>query len=156
MGRIYSVEFTGVAVTVAVDHFEVAPVAGKPIAIHGLMLSQSSDLGDAAEEILRVQIIRGHATSGSSGATPTPARMSPLDTVAGFTAETNNTTIASTGTPINLLSINWNIRAGLEFWFPPECRPMCTSTQSRIVVRLLAAPADSLTMAGTLFVEELI
>ena len=155
MGRLYSVEFEGVAVTAQVDFFELTPADDKPIALWGLFLSQSSDVGDAAEEILRVRIIRGHATSGSGGATPTPAPLNHIDTAAGFTAETNNTTIASTGTPINLHSDAFNIRTGLQLIFPPELRPQASQANTTIVVRLMAAPTDSLTMSGTLYVEEL-
>lgn len=155
MGRIYSVEFEGTAVTAQVDFFEVSPADDKPIAIHGILLSQSSDVGDAAEEILRVRVIRGHATGGSGGSAPTPAPMNHIDTAAGFAAEVLNTTIASTGTPINLYSHAFNIRSGLELWFPPECRPQASQANTTIVVRLMAAPTDSLTMSGTLIVEEL-
>lgn len=155
MGRMYTVEFEAVAVTVAVDFFELTPADDKPIAIWGLFLSQSSDVGDAAEEILRYRIIRGHTTSGTGGAAPTPAPLNHIDTAAGFTAETNNTTIASVGTVANLMSDTFNVRTGLQLIFPPELRPQASQANTTIVVRLMAAPADSLTMSGTLFVEEL-
>ena len=67
-GRIYTVEFEGTAVTAAVDFFELTPADDKPIEILGLFLSQSSDAGDAADELLRYRVIRGHTTSGSGGA----------------------------------------------------------------------------------------
>lgn len=153
--RMYSVEFENIAVTAQVDFFELAPASNKPVRVHGLMLSQFSDLGDAAEEILRYRIIRGHTTSGSGGSAPTPRPMTPNATAAGFTAETNNTTIASAGTAVNLLSDSFNIRTGLQLWFPPLCQPTCANG-TLLVVRLMAAPADSLSMSGTLFVEELI
>lgn len=155
MGRMYTVEFDNVAVTTAVDHFEITPADDKPVAIHGVILTQSSDVGDAAEEILRVRIIRGYTTSGSGGAAPTPRPLSPLDTAAGFTAETNNSTLATTGTTNELYSLAYNIRSGLELWFPPEARPLVTQANTTLVVRLLAAPTDSLTMSGTLIAEEL-
>lgn len=152
--RFYTVEFEGVAVTAAVDFFEITPADDKPCRILGLLLSQSSDLGDAAEEILRYRIIRGHATSGSGGAAPTPRPLDRSGAAAGFTAETNNTTIASAGSGVNLVSDAFNIRAGLQLWFPPECCPEASQGDTTIVVRLMAAPADSLTMSGTLFVAE--
>lgn len=157
MGRIYAVTFEGVAVTAQVDFFEVAPADDKPVALIGIMLSQSSDLGDAAEEILRIKVIRGHSTSGSGGTSATPRPVSSTaDTAAGATAKTNNTTIASAGTGVDLFAHAFNIRAGLEHYFPPECRPSAGQGDGTIVVRLMAAPADSLTMSGTLFFEELI
>lgn len=156
MGRVYSTSFENVAVTAAQDFFEIDPADDKPVAIHGFCLYQSTDLGDAAEEILRVQIIRGHATSGSGGSTATPSPMNPNDTAAGDTTnEINNTTIASTGTAVVLATHYVNIRAGIEVWYPPECRPQASEANTTIVLRLLAAPSDSLTMGGTIWYEEL-
>lgn len=156
MGRIYAVTFDGVAVTSSVDFFEISPASNKPISIVGLLLSQSTELGDAEEEILRVKIIRGFTASGSGGssATPVPVNNS-IDTAAGFTAETNNNTVANTGTSVDLFSHAFNIRAGLEHYFPPECRPGASAGNTTIVVRLMSTPSDSITMNGTLYVEEL-
>jgi hypothetical protein len=156
MGRVYTVEFEGVAVTAQVDFFEISPADDKPIAVHGILLGQSSDVGDAAEELLRIRVIRGHTTSGSGGAAPTPVPLDPGDAAAGFTAETCNTTIASSGTTTNVYSPPpFNVRTGMEMWFPPEDRPKASQANTTLVVRLMAAPADSLTMSGTLVVEEL-
>lgn len=155
MGRVYTVEFEGVAVTAQVDFFEIVPNTAVPCAVHGILLSQSSDVGDAAEEILRIRFIRNHTTSGSGGAAPTPRPLLPADAAAAFAAETNNTTIASAGTPLNVLSHAFNIRTGLELFFPPELR-IVVDGNTRLVCRLMAAPADSLTMSGTLFVEEIV
>lgn len=156
MGRMYAVTFEGVAVTAAQDFFEVSPADDKPILIHGCYLSQSSDLADAAEEILRVAIIRGHATSGSGGSAFTPLPLTSSAGVAsGFASEINNTTIASTGTGVTLHAETFNIRSGWVYIPTPEARPGASQANTTIVVRLMAAPADSLTMSGTLIVEEL-
>lgn len=154
MGRIYSVSFEGVAVTAAVDVFELAPADDKPLRVHAISISQSSDVGDAAEELLRVKVIRGHATSGSGGTATTPRPLNPSDTAAGFTAETNNTTIASTGTPIDLDAFTFNIRSGGERVYTPEGRIDVSQANTTLVVRLMAAPADSLTLSGNMLVEE--
>lgn len=156
MGRVYAVTFEGVAVTAAQDFFELQPADDKPISIIGILLSQSSDTGDTAEEILRIQVLRAHTTSGSGGSSATPRPVnSTADSAAGATAEINNTTIANGGTSIPLFSHAFNIRAGLEHYFPPECRPGANQGDTTIVVRLMAAPADSLTMNGTLYFEEM-
>lgn len=154
MGRMYSVTFENVAVSAAQDFFELTPADDKPIAIHAIYLSQSTELGDAAEEQLRVQIIRGHTTSGSGGSAPTPAPMDPAGAAAGCAAEVNNTTIASTGTTTTLHSECFNVRSGWMFIPTPECRPKASQANTTIVVRLLAAPSDSVTMGGTLYFEE--
>src|SRR5689334_2124266 len=114
MARAYSVQFEAVAVSAAVDFFELTPADDKPVKIIGLFLSQSSDAGDAQDELLRYQVIRGHTTSGSGGASPTPVPLgSSAGAAAGFAAETNNTTIASSGTTTLLHSDTFNVRAGL-------------------------------------------
>lgn len=155
MGRMYVAEFADVAVSAAQDFFELTPATNRPIVIHAVYLSQNSDVGDAAEEMLTVKIIRGHATSGSGGSTQTPTPLIALDTASGITsAELNNTTIASSGTAVDLHSEAFNIRAGWVYMPTPEMRPHCTAAGVRIVVRLLTTPADSLTMSGTIYFEE--
>lgn len=154
MGRIYTVEFENVAVTASQDFFELTAADDKPLRIIGLFLSQFSDLGDAAEEILRFRVIRGHTTSGSGGSTATPRPMLASDAAAGFTCEINNTTIASAGTAVNLHSDSFNIRTGTQIWLPPGCGWGTNQTAGLLAVRLMAAPTDSLSMSGTLYVDE--
>lgn len=154
-GRMYSVSFENVAVTASSDLFEITPADDKPCIVHALYLANLTDFGDAAEEGLRLKIIRGHATSGSGGSAPTPRPLNPTDGAAGFASEVNNTTIASAGTAVDIHADGWNIRIPYV-WIPtPEMRPQVTQAAGvSMVVRLMAAPADSVTMSGTLYVEE--
>lgn len=154
IGRVYAVTFSAVAVSAAQDLFEITPADDKPVEIVGIELGQSSDAGDAADELLQISIIRGHTTSGSGGSAPTPAPLNPNDTAAGFTAEVNNTTTASTGTTTTLHTGCWNVRAGYINWFPEGARPTAAQGNTTIVVRQ-TAPADAITMSGTLYVREL-
>lgn len=154
MGRMYTVTFAAVPVTLSQDLFMIAPASNKPVRLHELYLGQTSDVGDAQEEMLRVQIIRGHTTVGSGGSSVTPAPHLSADTIAGFVARVNDTTIASGGTSTVHFAEPFNIRAGLHQVWTPETRPPCTTASTRIVVRLMAAPADEITMSGTLYVEE--
>ncbi len=154
MARVYTVEFENVSVTAAQDFFELDPATDKPIQIIGWQFTQFSDVGDAAEEILRVKIIRGHTTSGSGGSAATPAPVKFYDTAAGCAAEVNNTTIASAGTAVDLYSGGFNIRVGESVFLPEEYRFSCTATQGVIVFRLMAAPADAITLSGTLWFSE--
>lgn len=158
MGRRYTVVFENVSVSVAQDFFELTPADDKPVRICGLWLDNvggTADAGDAQEELLRIRIIRGHTTGGSGGSAPTPTPVSPNDAAAGFSAEANNTTIASVGTTTELCSFGWNVRVPLREWFPDEFGPQASQANTTIVVRLGAAPADAVSMSGTLFVEEL-
>lgn len=153
MGRMYTVAFSAVTVSAAEDLFEITPADDKPVKLRGLFIGQSSDAGDAQDEMLQVSIIRGHTTSGSGGSAATACQLSSIDTAAGFAAEVNNTTTASAGTTHTLHTDTFNVRAGYQLWFPPECCPMASQADTTIVVRI-TAPADALTMSGTLYVEE--
>ncbi len=154
-GRVYAVTFSAVAVSAAQDLFELAPADDKPIEIVGIELGQSSDAGDAMDELLQISIIRGNATSGSGGSAPTPAPLNPNDTAAGFTAEVNNTTVASAGTAVTLATTCWNVRAGYIQWWPEGMRP--SASQGNTLIRVTqTAPADAVTMSGTLYVRELV
>lgn len=156
-GRIYSVVFGAVSVSGSgQDFFEITPADDKPVEIVGLFLTQTgnSDVGDAQEECLRFSIVRGNATSGSGGSAPTPAPVDPNDTAAGFTAEVNNTTIASTGTAVIVHEDSFNVRVGYQNWWPEGFGPQATQANTLLCVRLNAAPADAITLSGTLYVRE--
>lgn len=159
MGRVYSVEFENVTIAGTSvgdqDLFYIAPADDKPCKILGIFLSQISDVGDAAEEILRLRLIRGHATVGSGGSAATPRPLNPSDTAAAFTARTNDTTLASAGTAVNIHSDAFNIRTGWMFLPPPELRPEVSQAAGvTMVLRLMAGGADPVTMSGTMYVEE--
>lgn len=158
IGRHYSVIFENVAVAAAQDFFEITPASNKPIVIEGLTLDNvggTADAGDAQEEFLRLLIRRGHTTSGSAGTAPTPNPLRTGDAAAGFTAEVNNTTIASVGTTKDLVSLGWNVRVPLREFWTEEVVPGASAADTTIVVRLLSTPADSIQISGTLFVCEM-
>ena len=155
--RTYLIPFENVTVSAVQDFFEISPADDKPIAIMGLTLDNVggvADATDAQEELLRLTIVRGHTTSGSGGSTPTISPINPADTAAGFAAEVNNTTIASTaGTTI--AAFGWNPRMGLREFWPEELWIKANQSNTTIVVRLVAAPADGFACSGTLYVAEL-
>ncbi len=153
MGRVYTVEFNAVAVSAAQDLFEITPADDKPLTIIGFSLDQSSDFGDSAAEGLGLRIIRGFTSSGSGGSSATPVPLEPNDAAAGFTAEVNNTTVATTGTTTNPWSGGWNIQAGCREFLPEGMQPKVTQANTSLVLRQ-TAPADALTMSGTLWVLE--
>ena len=158
MGRIYSVVFENVSVSAAQDFFEISPADDKPVRILGLQLANvggTADAGDAQEELLRLTIKRGFTASGSGGTTPTPSPLDPNDAAAGFSAEVNNTTPANTGTALTLFADGINVRIPYQQYFTPETCPKASQANTTIVVRLEGAPADAVSMSGTLFVEEL-
>lgn len=158
MGRMYSITFQAQSITTAnadYDLFEIAPADDKPVALHWVSLGQTTELGDSAEEQLRIAIIRGHATGGN-GSAATVAAFDPNGAAAGAVCETVGSTIASAGSPVTLAEHVFNVRIGLDLLFPPECRPYCTQGQTLLTVRLMSTVADDLTMSGTCYFEEVV
>ena len=153
--KMYSVVFSSVAVTAQQDFFEIVAGSAKVCCVHGFELSQSTEIGDAMEEGLAVLVKRGQTTSGSGGSAPTPTPLQLGQGASSFTAEVNNTTKASTGTIVTLHSTNWNIRATPCSWiYTPEQR-IWVAPSERLTVELATTPADSITVSGTLWVEEI-
>lgn len=154
MGRIYTATFNNVAVTAIQDLFEIVAAADSIVVVHDLHLSQNTDVGDAAEEVLRIELTSGHTTSGSGGSSVTPVPAQLQDSAFGGTCEANNTTQASTGTIVTHYVWNWNIRVGFDKIWTPETRPVIAPSR-RMCVELPAAPADSVSMSGTITFEEI-
>lgn len=152
--RIYTVVFQAVAITASQDLFEITPADDKPVGLLGIFLANHTDFKDAEDENLRWSVIRGHTTSGSGGSAPTPRPTGRSDAAAGFTAEVNNTTKATTGTTHVLHADGFNVRAGLAHWWTPETIPQATQGDTTLIVRLEGAPVDSITFDGTLYVAE--
>jgi hypothetical protein len=155
MPRIYTVSFDQQTIASAsgdYDLFELVPASNRPIEIVALSLGNKSEVGDAQDEMIAYSIVRGNTTSGSGGAAPTPIPLNSADPAAGFTAESVNSTIASTGTAVTLLADTFNVRAGLNLVLPDIMRPRCNA--DRICVRLTTAVADDLVMSGTVWVQE--
>lgn len=161
MGRMYQAQFNGVtwAATTALDFFEVLAATGKPVLVHGYRLFQTSDLGDAAEEILRIEEVRGFSTvtSGSGGSTPTIYAVQRNDAAAGVVVEANNTTrlAVGTGTLQNMGQIGWNIRIPLEVIYTPEMRPLILPGEYWSLGMTNAGPTDALTGSGMIWLEEI-
>lgn len=157
MGRMYHVPFSATSVSAAVDAFEVLASTAKPFILHEVVLAQSSDYGDAAAEGLSVLIKRatGSYTSGSGGSTVTPAKSYTNDAAAGPTAEVCNTTQAAAGSGAltTLRAEAFNLQAGYQYLPPPEQR--LTFLAAEAVVVSITAPADAVTLSGTLVFEEL-
>lgn len=152
---IFVATFAAVAVTAAQDVFEIVAPASSRLLIREIRLGQYSDPGDAQAEMLSVQIIRGYTTSGSGGGSVTPVNLSPVSGAAAATAtvERNNTTVAADGTGAVLLADTFNVMGGWRYYPVPEER-IEVGVSQRLVVRI-TAPADSLTMNGTLVYEEI-
>ena len=149
-GRVYIAEVSAIAVTAIQDFWELNCPADAVLALLSVRISQYSDVGDAAAEMLPVIISRPTGTAGSGGSIPT-ARPVHIGTVAfGGTVEANNTIQA--GTTTEILSDSFNIRSGWLYQ-PPEKEVIWLSPSGILVIELPVAPADSLTMQGSITFE---
>lgn len=157
MGRgVYTVSFDQQTIAAAsgdYDFFELDAVAEKPIEIVALFLGNKSEIGDAQEEQVAFQIVRGNTTTGNGTAT-TARALDPSDGAASFSAKVVSSSPASAGTALALHTDTFNIRTGLQLIFPPEMRPK-TAGADLLCVRLLTALADDAVISGTVYVREL-
>jgi len=161
MGRGYTVSYSGTLANASgdADLLEILPADDKPVRLVGMRLGQISEVGDAAEEGLRISVIHmtGTVTSGSGGSSVTPQPPRPgTDLAAGFAAECNNSTVATTsGTASIRDEIGWNIRQSPweTFMFDEKMQVRAVQTEA-IIVRLQTTPADDITGQVTFFLEE--
>jgi hypothetical protein len=160
MGRIYAVPYTGTITNAGgnTDLIEILPADDKPCKLRGWSIGQTSEVADAAEEGLRITVRRLAATvtSGSGGSAVTPTLRDSADAAAGFAAECNNTTVATTsGADTILEEHSWiNRNTPWEFWYPDERFCPKVKQGEALCVRLESTVADDMTGALTFFVEE--
>jgi hypothetical protein len=154
MSGIYTVQFNGVAATAQQDLFEIVPTSAKPCVVLGFGLSQSTEVGDTAEEGLSILVKSGATTSGSGGSAPTPVANDSTAAAAGFSAEVNNTTKASAGTIVTHYAYNWNIRVPMDIVFT-EQQQIILAASRRFTIELATTPTDSITLSGYLVVQEI-
>lgn len=153
MGRIYNLPMPRTAVTAAVDLVEILTAATHICVIHAIELSQSTEIADAAEEMLQLAWKSGSTTSGSggnTGVTPIPVLLG--DSAHGMTVESFNTTKATAGTIVTHKVWDWNIRLPFEKIFTPETR-LIIPPSTRATFELVGAPTDSVTMGGQIVIE---
>ncbi len=154
MGRLYTSVFEGVTVSAAQNLFALLASSTVPLLIHTFEIGQSSDFGDAQDENLRIRVRRGMTSNGSGGTTPA---MNPVDprelTSATATCRANDTTAASGGTIVTMWASTFSVRAGYV-WLPTPAIQLICGVSTRIAVDLPDAPADALTMSGTIVWEE--
>jgi hypothetical protein len=154
---IFAANFSATAITTATDIFEFTPVVDRPVIIYGLQLGQTTDLSDAAEEVLMIGLYRD-ATAGSTGTAATEYAYTNVASAGASTLAVVSVrgTPSTVGTLIDI--IPWNIRIPLQ-WFPiPEMRPKFSNIAAEgptSTFRLIAAPTDSITVSGVLYWAEM-
>lgn len=167
MAGLYAATYTGTITNAGgdTDLGSFSPADDGPIRLRGFLLSQISEVGDTAEEGLRITVRRLVATMtvGSGGSAITATK--PLGDYSGgstwtFTARANDTTVATTsGTGEILQELGWNERnSPYDFFYPDE--RFCPSIRQSganltgIVVRQETTAADDYTGCFTFWIEE--
>lgn len=144
----YSGSFNAVSVSAAQDLFEVTAPSTHRVCILKAVFGQYSDFGDSQAELISITVLRGYTVSGSGGSPVTLVKTKSWGVVANSAVEANNTTVANTGTPETLWADTFNVAAG--WWLP---YPIWLEASERVVFRI-TAPADALTMNGSLLLDE--
>lgn len=153
MHDFYTVSQDAQAISTATDLLFCTVAADKPVRIWGLDIGNTSDLGDAAEEVLRIGIYTG-VTGGGGGTALTEVSTSDLSPTAG--AAWVGTGTASTAGTLRK-TIYWNIRQAGPAWIATVegAAIRCSAANDPIAFRLLAAPADAITLSYEVLWEEL-
>jgi hypothetical protein len=159
MGRIYAVAYQGTITNAGgnADLLELNPADDKPCKLRGFALGNFSEVGDAAEEAVRISVQRFPATvTTGNGTAVTGIPVDSADAAAGFSAECNGATVATTsGSAVVLAEFAWNLRnSPFDFWWPDERFCPKAKQGEAIIVRLESTLADDVSGALTFWVEE--
>lgn len=149
MGRIYSVQFTEVAVTAQQDLFQIEALV-VPVRLLAVYLSQSTEVGDAAAEGLSIQIRRFTDAVTDDLAT---VQADGGDATQNADVAVNETTELVTGQEIYHTEV-WYVANGPFIYLPPPELRMAIQVGNGAAVNLNTTPADSITMSGTVYFEE--
>lgn len=153
MGRLYTVQFTNVAISATQDLFQISATANMAFAVHFIELGQKTLTTWEAKDVTIKRLPATVTVTGGTAATP--QKLNNGDSAATVTATTNNTTATTTsGTASTLFARDWEFLNGF-FWMPnPEARPIIAPSQA-LVVNLGTAPSGSMTASGEIVIEEL-
>ncbi len=159
MAGVYYVPYTGTLANASgdTDLFELTPGDDKPILLRGLLLGQTSEVADAAEEAIRITIYRLPATvTSGNGTSVTPVAIDSAQSAAGFTAEANGGTVATTsGSAAIIAEFAWNLRSSpLELVWPNDDEAPKVRQTEALIVRCQTTVADDVTIAITAIVKE--
>lgn len=134
------------AVSTAVDLFHFTIADDKSMNLWDLQICQTTDLGDSNEEVLRIGFYKG-VSGGGGGSALTEVALSDYHGVTAGTAVVGQGTASTGGTLVK--TFHWNIRQAGPIWIAtPETVIRVAQASSACAIRLLAAPADSITLSA--------
>jgi len=152
MAFFYTCSQDAQAISTAVDILFCTVATDKPVRLWGLDIGNTTDLGDANEEVLRIGIYTG-VTGGGSGSALTEVAVHDLAPSAGA-AWVGQATASTSGTLRK--TIYWNVRQAGPAWIAQveDATVHCNAANDPIAFRLLAAPADSITLSYEVLWQE--
>lgn len=148
MGRIYTADFSEVSVVAQQDLFQIEALT-VPAVIHGVILGQTSEVGDANAEHLSI-LFRRFTDIVTNDIVE--AKLDLTDAAAFADLAINETTELITGTEVVHADV-WNI--ALPFiWLPPPDMRIIVQIGDGLAINLNTTPADAIIMSGTLYFSE--
>jgi hypothetical protein len=165
MPRLYkcAATFTLTAAGGNTDLFQLNPATtnDRNIRLVGFRLGNTTEVGDAMEEGLELQLMHMTATvtdgagTGSTTVTPVPTPRVG-GTAAGFTCRVNSPTVAtSSGTSTIMEYIGWiNRLSPLEIWYPELAWCHEAIATETIILRNNTTIVDDMVVQLTIFVQE--
>lgn len=149
MGRLYAITLSQAAITTAIDLFQVEPAADQPVWIRYIEVSQGSDAGDAEAEMQEIEF-RNYGTTAIT--TDASVKWGDNASIAfGGVAKSNQTRV-TTGSSLIYASA-YNVQVPY-IWIPTPELGIFVRGGDLFTVSLPTAPADSITMSGTMIFEE--
>lgn len=149
---IYTASQDAQSISTAVDLFFFTLADDKIFKMLQLDLANTSDLGDANEEVLKLGFYSG-VTSGGGGSALSEIAIDDYNSITAGTAVVGQGT-ASTGGTLRKV-FYWNIRQAGPVWIAtPETKIVARQATGTCAIRLLAAPADAVTVSAEVMWEE--
>ncbi len=151
--RVYTMEFSAVAVSAVQDLLALYCGASKAIKVHEVVLGQTTAtvIGNLG---LTLKRLNATVTSGTGGAVGTIVPINPGDAAATVTGRTNDTTQATATTTNIIRGDVINVLNGYQYLPPPDDRPI-VEPSGAFVVSLNTAPSAAETFSGSITFEEL-
>jgi len=146
MSRMYTVQFSEVAVSAQQDLFQIEALI-TPAIIHAVYISQSSDVGDASAAMVSIQLRKATDAVTDDLAT---VQLDEGDATQTADVAINETTELVTGQLIYHSEV-WNIALPWVWLPPPEMR---INVKIGEVLCVNMNTTDTLTMSGTIYFEE--
>jgi hypothetical protein len=156
VGRIYTLSFQKISVSLAQDLFNVAATASMAFELHSINLG--AETVTAAEEVtIDVTRMTATVTNGTGGATVTPAPTVSSQAGATITARRNDATTRATtsGTSTVMWTDTWQLTNGYVYQWAPEDRIQFNLSQN-MIIGLDTAPGAAHNVSGSITVAELL